>query len=175
MVGAVMALMHLLGASAKSERQHLVAEADAEDRKVGFDKLLDGWNGIFAGRCRIAGAVGQEDAIRLVGQNVLSRCCCRQNGDLRAETGEQAQNVTLHAEVERDDVIFRRVLFAIAVCERPWRFLPCEALANRDVLGKIEIFKAAPCGGACLECVEVKLAARIMRDDSVLRASLTDE
>ncbi len=89
--------------------------------------------------------------------------------------GEQAQNVTLHAEVERYHVVLRGILLAIAVGERPWRFLPCEALANRDVLGEIEIFKTAPCGGACLQCVEVELAAWIMRDDCVLCAALADE
>ena len=35
MIGAVMALMHLLGLAAERQRQHLMAEADAEHRDVG--------------------------------------------------------------------------------------------------------------------------------------------
>src|SRR5690606_32611151 len=92
-----------------------------------------------------------------------------------AETGEQAQDVALHAEVERHYVIFRGFLFAIAICERPWRFLPCEALSDRNVLGEIEVFEAAPRCSAGLERVEVELAARIMRDDCVLRSAFADE
>src|SRR3954468_25092625 len=40
-IGAVMALMHLLGLRADREPEHLMAEADAKRRRAGVDHLLD--------------------------------------------------------------------------------------------------------------------------------------
>ena len=40
MIGAMMALMHLARSAAEREGEHLVAEADAEDRLAGVDELL---------------------------------------------------------------------------------------------------------------------------------------
>ena len=57
MVGAMMALMHLDGFGAEGEAEHLVAEADAEDRDARIDELPDRGNGVVAGRRRVAGAV----------------------------------------------------------------------------------------------------------------------
>jgi hypothetical protein len=42
-----------------------VAEADAEHRQAAVDQLLDLGYGVFAGRCRIARPVGEEDAVGL--------------------------------------------------------------------------------------------------------------
>lgn len=72
-------------------------------------------------------------------------------------------------------MILRCVLFAIAVLECPWQFLPDEALADGDILGEIEIFKAAPVGGARFQGVEIEISVRVMRDNGVLRAALADE
>ena len=72
MVGAVMAVVHLDRARAERQRQHLVAEADAEDRHVGLRQhLLDHRHRVGAGRGRVAGTVGQEQAFGLVGEHVL--------------------------------------------------------------------------------------------------------
>ena len=51
--------------------QHLVAEADAEDRRAGIDHFADHRHGIDAGGRRIAGTVGEEHAVGLVAQHVL--------------------------------------------------------------------------------------------------------
>ena len=55
-VGAAMAAVHLAGAAAERQRQHLVAEADAEDRLAGRDQLAQHRHGVFAGRRRVARA-----------------------------------------------------------------------------------------------------------------------
>ena len=52
MVGAVVALLHLHGLGADGERQHLVAEADAEHRRPLSTSFADHRHGIFAGRGR---------------------------------------------------------------------------------------------------------------------------
>ena len=54
------------------EAEELVAEADAEDRRAGVDDLADGLDRVVAG-LRIAGAVGEEDAVGLERQRLASR------------------------------------------------------------------------------------------------------
>src|SRR4051794_8184609 len=76
MIGAVMALMHLRRLGAERDRQHLMSEADAEERLAGLDELADLRNRIVAGRRRIAGAVRQEYAVGIEGENFFrSRGC----------------------------------------------------------------------------------------------------
>src|SRR5215831_11476586 len=57
MIGTVMSLVYLHRLAAYRDTNHLVAEADAEGRRARVDQLLDNWNGIFAGGCRIARTV----------------------------------------------------------------------------------------------------------------------
>ena len=64
MVGAVMALVHFHGPAAERDAEHLMAEADAEDRQPGIDQRADHRHRIFSGRRRIAGTVGEEHPIR---------------------------------------------------------------------------------------------------------------
>ena len=148
MVGAVMALVHLLGIAAKCERQHLVAEADAEDRNVGLDQFLDGRNRIFAGRRRVAWSIGEEDAIRLIGQNVFGGGGSRENGDFCAKTGDEPQDIALDAVIDGDNVEFRRRLLVKAFVPNPWLFGPDGTLPRCDVFGEIEIKQAMPRCGA---------------------------
>ena len=54
MIGAMVALMHFLGAAAKGQPKHLMAKANAEYRDAGVNDRPDRLNGIFAGRSRIS-------------------------------------------------------------------------------------------------------------------------
>ncbi len=91
---------------AERQRQHLVAEADAEDGLAAEStSLLDLGHRIFAGRGRIAGAVRQEDAVRLHRQDVLGAGGRRQHGDIAAGAREAAQDVALEAVIDGDDLI----------------------------------------------------------------------
>ena len=60
MVRAAMALMHFLGLRANGKAEHLMPEANAEQRLFGLKPLLDNWHGIYGRRGGVAGAVGQE-------------------------------------------------------------------------------------------------------------------
>ena len=81
-------------------------QTDAEHRLLAGQAAhrLDG----VGQRLRVAGAVGEEDAVRLLGQHVVGRGRARQHRHLAADLHQTAQDVVLHAEVEGDDVMRRR-------------------------------------------------------------------
>ena len=107
MVRAVMPELHLGCAAAAGEPHDLVAEADAESRQAALDQRAGRLDRIVAG-LRIARAVGQEDAVRIVGQRLLGRCGGGQHRQLAAAVRQQPQNVPLDAVVERDHPIGAR-------------------------------------------------------------------
>ena len=87
----------------------LVAEADAEDRDAAsVEDLADRLDRVVAG-LRVAGAVGQEDAVGLQRQRLARRRLRRHHGDAAAALGQHAQDVALDAVVVGDDVEARRV------------------------------------------------------------------
>ncbi len=61
-VCAVVAELHLDGSRAAREPEQLMAEADAENRNVGIQEFADCGDRVVA-RLRVAGTVGQEDAV----------------------------------------------------------------------------------------------------------------
>ena len=176
MVGAVVALMHLFRFCTKRETQHLVAKANAEDRQAAVDQFVDDRDRIFAGRGRIARAVGQEHAIRRHRYDVLGTGGCRNDRDLAIEAGEQAQNVALHTVVDADNMVFciLRLEVRAFLIPDPWLFGPLRRLAGRGNLCEVETFQSAPGLGFRLQCVDVEDAVRVMGDDSVGSAVLAD-
>ena len=85
------------------QRQHLVAQANAEQRQVRGQHALDHRHGIDAGRRRIAGAVRQEHAFGLLRQHVFGGGGGGQDGHFAARRGQAAQDVALGAVVDRHD------------------------------------------------------------------------
>src|SRR5262249_58850004 len=76
LVAAVMSELELVGAAAERESEDLVSEADAEHRHVA-EQVGDDLSG--AGhRVRVAGTVGQEHAVRTLGQDLAGG---RRGGD----------------------------------------------------------------------------------------------
>ncbi len=72
MVGAVVAELELVGLAAKRQAEDLVAEADAEERRLAgevADVLLRVVEGLG-----IAGAVRKEDAVGVHGEDFCRRC-----------------------------------------------------------------------------------------------------
>ena len=63
-VPAAVPVRELEGRGAEREADQLMAEADAEDRHFPFGDGTDGSHGV-RDRLRIAGAVGEEDAVGL--------------------------------------------------------------------------------------------------------------
>ena len=89
MICTVVALVHFHSFSANSETEHLVAEANSEDRDALFKQSGYRWNRIFASFSGITRAVRQEHAIRLEGQNICGACGAWHDGYLAAFVCEQ--------------------------------------------------------------------------------------
>ena len=100
-----MAELQLEGLRAQRQAEQLMAQADAEDRLLA-DQVADGVDGVVQGG-RVAGAVGQEDAVGVVRQHLLGRRRAGHDRHLAADLHQAAQDVPLHAEIEGDDVVRR--------------------------------------------------------------------
>ena len=102
MIGAAVAEFELVGLAAEGEAEELVAEADAEDGLLA-DELADvgdlGDEGLG-----IAGAVGEEDAVGVEGEDVFGGGERGDDGDAAAGVHEAAEDVVLDAVIVGDDV-----------------------------------------------------------------------
>ena len=78
MVGAAVAEGQLEGLEADRAAEQLVAEADAEDG-LAADQLADGVDDVVERR-GVAGAVGEEDDVGVLGQDLLGELPCRAAG-----------------------------------------------------------------------------------------------
>ena len=174
MVRPMMPLLHLLGAGAEGQGQHLVAEADAEQGDAGLHQLADLRHRVLPGGGRVAGAVRQHHPVRPASQDVLGRGRGGHDGDLRAQGGEGPQDVPLHPEVHDDDVmpVLGRAGIALGPAVEP--FLPGEGLAAGGVLGQVQAHQPAPFRRLPAQGVEVEAALRIVGDDRVGHALLAD-
>src|SRR5579862_8581459 len=143
-IGAAMAEMHFFGLGAQRQGQKLMAEADAEERNLGRQELLDLRHGIDPRCRRIAGAVGEEDAVGLVAENLFGGRRRWNNGDTRADPGEAAQDVALGAVVDGDDVEVRLRLPAITLAELPGRLIPSVALPAAHLDREIHAVETGP-------------------------------
>ena len=100
-VGAAVAEGQLEGLQAHRAAQQLVAEADAEHRQLA-DQLAHGVDDVVERR-RVAGAVGQEDGVGPVGEQVLGAGRARVKLDPRAARAQVGDDRVLDAGV--DDAI----------------------------------------------------------------------
>ena len=138
--------------------------------KVGvpeFDQFFDDRHRVFAGRRRIARAIGEENPVRLQRHDVFGRSLGRDDRDLAASAGEEAENVALDAVVDRDDVEFRICQPRIALVPGPRCFVPGETLAARHHRHEVHADEARPFLGFFLQRREIELARRLVRDDGV--------
>ena len=103
MVGAPVAELEFVGFRPERQAEQLVAEADAEYRQLS-QQPADGFYGV-GDRCRIAGAVAEEYAVRFVGQRLLRRCGRGHHRHLAAERFQDAQDVELDPKIVRHHVI----------------------------------------------------------------------
>ena len=140
MIGTSVAVMHFLSRRTQSQRQHLMAEADSEDRQPRFENRFDHRHGVFAGRGGITWPVREKDSIRFVPEYVFRRRIGRHHRHLTAKVGKAAQNIALGAEIDGDDVKFRIGLFAVPLAKHPIGFIPGIGLATTYILGEIHPF-----------------------------------
>ena len=128
MVGAVMPELHLLGGAAERQRQHLMTQADAEQRLAARQELLDLRHREPPGRRRIARAVRQEDAVRLERQDLLGRGGRRHHRHPQVEAGERAEDVALDSIIDGDHMMPAVLEATVAVRIAPDGFVPRVAL-----------------------------------------------
>ena len=103
MVDAAVAVLQLGGLGVDGQRQQLVAEADAKDRHIGLQQLLEVRDDLDVLR-RVAGAVGQHHAV-ILADYVLRLGVRRNDGDFAAALAQLALDVVLYAVVEQRDAV----------------------------------------------------------------------
>ena len=111
-VGTVVAEPQLVGVAAEREPEDLVTEADAEQRDLADEPAHDLRHALHRGR--VAGAVRQEDAVGIAGEDVGRGRGRGHHLDVTPRADEVAQDRALDPEVVRDHAE-RRVLVARGV------------------------------------------------------------
>ena len=103
LIGAAVAVLELIGFSARRQRTELMAEADAENREFPhqFPKLLD----LEDILCRVTGAVLEHKSVRRHGKDFLRRSIVRQQRHTAAPLLQAADNVPLGTIVQKGHVI----------------------------------------------------------------------
>ena len=136
MVSTMVAVAHLDGFGTGGQRQQLVAQANAEHRRVGFQHFLDRFDGVVTG-LGVAGAVSQEHAIRVHRQHLCRRRLRRHHGQAAAARRQHTQDVELHAVIKRDHMVRALALarIRIAFAQGPLAFRPLVSLFAGDFLG----------------------------------------
>ena len=102
MVGAAVAEFQFVGFAAEGEAENLVAEADAEDRRLA-DEAADVVD-LGVQRLGVAGAVREEDAVGFEREDVFGGGERGHDRDVAAGVDEAAQDVLLDAEIVGDHV-----------------------------------------------------------------------
>ena len=101
-VGAAVAEGELEGVEADRPAEQLVAEADAEDRLLA-DQLADGADDVVE-RGGVAGAVGEEDEVGVLGEDLRRARPAGQQRHPAAALAELADDRELDPGVDADDV-----------------------------------------------------------------------
>ncbi|AGH47863.1 putative thioesterase [Sphingomonas sp. MM-1] len=169
MVRAAMALVHLVGRGADGEAEELVAEADAEDGLADLQQLPDHRHGIFAGRGGIAGAVGEEHAIGLVGHHLVEGSRRRHHRDAGAGIDQVAQDVPLQPVIDRHDMRASGVggMGRIALAQRPEAVIPLVALGGGNLPGEVHALQPRPPPCLGQQRGDIEFALRIVGDHAV--------
>ena len=173
-VGTVVAKLHLEGGGARSQREDLVAQADAEGGVPRLDEFMRGGNGVVA-RLRVTRAVREEHAIGLELLDLGCRGLGGHHRDLATALGEHAQNVFLDAEVKGHHVVARILELSVAGAEFPFGLSPFRVGRRADHLGQIQSGHSGRGSGLGERLVLVGLRQRLARgqgqDAAVLSAA----
>ena len=100
LIGSPMAEFQFECPSTKGQPQKLVAQTDAEDRFFAHE-LTDRLNGI-RNALRVARTIGQEDSVRLVGEDRLCRGGGRQDDDFTVPLPKRSEDIVFDSEVQND-------------------------------------------------------------------------
>ena len=135
--------------------------------------FFDHRNGIFAGRRRVAGAVGQEHAVGVMRQHLGRRRRRGQNGHLAAGRGQTAQDVAFGAIIECNDLVGRRFLPLIPIGPGPTHFIPAIALGAGDILGQIHTLQPGKTTRGSDQRFDIEITLGIMGQRH-MRSALAD-
>src|SRR5262249_14011123 len=83
-IGAMVALVHLVSSAADRDPEHLVSETDTEGWHTASDDFANYRHSVGAGRGWITGAIGKEHSAWLELQNLTGRCLRRDRRHFRA-------------------------------------------------------------------------------------------
>ena len=100
LVATAVTKLELFDLGAASQANHLVAQANAEHRHLAKQLLYLRVSALD--RIGVAGAVGKKDAVRVLGEHVLSRGVPRNHGEVAAGTHQALKNAALDAAVVGD-------------------------------------------------------------------------
>src|SRR5262249_19766571 len=161
----------LVGAAAEGEAHDLVAEADAEDRHLAEepgDRLAG-----TRDRVRIAGPVGEEDAIGPERQDLARGRRRGHDAHLAAGADQAPEDVPLDAEVVGDDPVGGPIAprgdfprRRVAPPELPRTLGPVVRPGTRDLAHEIAADQSGRLLGAPDEALRIEIDAR---DDGFLR------
>jgi len=104
MIPSAMAVRHLRGGSAKGEAKELMPQADSKNGDSSRTKSANNARRIGDG-VRIAGAVREKNAVRLLHQNSVRWSVGRNDGHSAIVLAEKAKNVSLDSVVVSHDVV----------------------------------------------------------------------
>ena len=140
-VGPVVAELHFYGFCAGRQTQQLVAETNTKQGKLSANQFANRADCVFTG-FGVAGAVGQEDAIRLQGDYFFHRGCCRNDGNAAPTVTEHTQYVAFHTKVVGDDVPPGRHLIPGLLIKVPATFRPFVNFFGGDFARQIHALHA---------------------------------
>ena len=103
MVPATVAELELVGLAAKAVGEDLVTEANSKDRNLA-DEVFDLLVNVSQSR-GISRAVGEENPIRIFGEDLTGRSAGIDDFDLEARLAERAEDVVFDPEVVGHDTI----------------------------------------------------------------------
>ena len=103
LVGTAVAVLQLHGLGTGCQRGQLVAQTDAEGGDVQLKDVLEVLDDLHGFR-RVAGTIGQHDAVRSKGLDFLCRCKGRHDRHLAAALDKAAHDVALAAVVHQHDM-----------------------------------------------------------------------
>ena len=136
-IGPVVPELHLDGTRPARQPQQLVSQTDAEERDAGLQQGTDGVDRIVTG-LRITGTVGEEDAIRSVGQHRVRRSTGRNHRYPATARDQHPQDVAFDAEVVGDDVVgLFALMIVVAMRQAPHPLGPDIGIGGAGVLGQV--------------------------------------
>ena len=135
-----MAELHFQRFGTGSQGQQLVTKTDAKSRNATLEEFANGGNRVIT-RLRIAGTVGQEDAVRIQRQHIGSRRLGRHHSQPATTLGQHAQDVALDAKIVSNDMETWLGSLLVTI-QRPLGLGPRIVGLGRNDLGQVHASQA---------------------------------